>query len=226
MKRFRPRRVFGFNDYRRISLTITACGNRPWRAIDWHENPARTASEHGVLRIRCAAWRASQRARSQIIAVFVKNSPIQASAREVFAWHQSPGALKDLIPPWEKVTVEQAPASLADGAVAVLVLRVGPFKLRWVARHRDFIDRGDHGGEFTDEQVSGPFASWVHRHIVRATGPNSCVLEDRIEYAVPLGRLGETLAGWHVRKKLRRMFDYRHAATISAVQSAGSLDGR
>lgn len=116
------------------------------------------------------------------------------------------------------MTVEQAPASLGNGDVAVLVLRLGPLKLRWVARHRDFIDRGEQGGEFTDEQVSGPFSSWVHRHIVRATGPASCVLEDRIEYQVPFGRLGDALAGWHIRKKLARMFDYRHAATISAAR--------
>jgi len=121
--------------------------------------------------------------------------------------------------------VEQPPSSLGDGAIAVLVLRIGPIKLRWVARHRDFIDRGVDGGEFTDEQVSGPFASWVHRHVVRATGPASCVLEDRIEYAVRMGRLGELLAGWHVRKKLTRMFDYRHAATISAVQASRSDRG-
>lgn len=159
--------------------------------------------------------------RSPSIPVFIKSSEIQAPAREVFAWHQTAHALKTLIPPWERVTIEQAPASLADGALAVLVLHVGPFNLRWVARHRDFIDRGEQGGEFTDEQVSGPFASWLHRHLVRATGPASCVLEDRIEYALPFGWLGETLAGGHVRKKLARMFDYRHAATISALRPAG-----
>jgi ligand-binding SRPBCC domain-containing protein len=158
--------------------------------------------------------------------VFIKSSEIPASAREVFAWHQTPNALKTLIPPWERVTVEQAPTSLSDGALAVLVLHVGPFKLRWVARHRDFIDRGEQGGEFTDEQVSGPFASWVHRHIVRATGPTKCVLEDRIEYSVPFGRVGETLAGWHVRKKLARMFDFRHEATITALRPAGGHHDR
>jgi hypothetical protein len=164
--------------------------------------------------------------RRLIIAVFSKSSEIQAYARDVFAWHQSPDALRKLIPPWENVIVEQAPTSLGDGATAVLVLHVGPFKLRWVARHRDFIDRGEDGGEFTDEQVSGPFASWVHRHVVRKTGPSSCVLEDRIKYAVPLGQLGELLAGWHVRKKLTRMFDYRHAATISALQASRSDRGQ
>ncbi len=152
--------------------------------------------------------------------MFVKSSEIQASARDVFAWHQSPDALQKLIPPWERVTIEQAPTSLGNGALAVLVLHVGPIKLRWIARHRDFIDRGEQGGEFTDEQVSGPFASWVHRHVVRATGPTSCVLEDRIEYAVRLGWIGNTQAGWHVRRKLARMFDYRHAVTASALQPA------
>ena len=143
----------------------------------------------------------------------------------MFVWHQSPDALARLIPPWERVEVEQAPASLGDGQIAVLVLRVGPFKLRWVAKHRDLIDRGEDGGEFTDEQVSGPFASWVHRHIVRATAPDRCVLEDRIEYSLPGGRLGEFVAGWHVRRKLNRMFEYRHQATKAAVLGEGINHG-
>ena len=130
-----------------------------------------------------------------------------------------------LIPPWERVTIEQAPTSLGDGAIAVLVLHIGPVKLRWVAKHSNFIDRGEDGGEFTDEQVSGPFASWVHRHTVRATGPTSCVLEDHIEYSLPLGWLGEILTGWHVRKKLARMFDYRHATTITALELNGMKNG-
>jgi ligand-binding SRPBCC domain-containing protein len=151
------------------------------------------------------------------IAAFVKSTEIAASARAVFAWHQSPDALQKLVPPWEPVTVEKAPASLADGETAVLRLRLGPLRLRWVARHRRFIDRGDDGGEFTDDQVSGPFASWSHRHVVTRVGPARCVLEDRIEYTLIGGRLAELVAGWYVRRKLKRMFDYRHEVTKTAV---------
>ncbi len=159
------------------------------------------------------------------IASFVKCSEISASARDVFAWHQSPDALKKLIPPWDRVTIEQSPQSLGDGSIAVLVLHTGPLKQRWVALHRDFVDRGEEGGEFTDEQVSGPFAAWVHRHVVRSTGSQRCVLEDKIEYAVPLGWVGEVMAGWYVRRKLKKMFDYRHAATVSALQALGKIHG-
>lgn len=165
-----------------------------------------------------------QGARQEVgLQVYTKTSEIQAEARAVFAWHQSPGALTALIPPWERVTVEQAPASLADGQTAVLVMHLGPFKLRWVARHSGFVDRGEDGGEFTDTQVSGPFASWVHRHSVRAVGAGRCVLEDRIEYALPMGWVGQFVAGWHVRRKLDRMFAYRHEATKRAVRVGGDL---
>lgn len=150
--------------------------------------------------------------------VFVKRSEFAASAREVFAWHQNPEALAKLIPPWERVTIEAFPASLGNGHEAVLVMHVGPMKLRWVARHRDLVDRGDEGGEFTDEQVSGPFRSWVHRHLVRGVGEGRSVLEDRIEYELPMGRVGELLAGWHVRRKLCTMFEYRHEVTRAMVE--------
>lgn len=151
----------------------------------------------------------------------VFRSRLGASARRVFSWHQSPEALRELIPPWEPVNVETPPPNLRDGAVAVLRVGVWPVRLRWVAEHRGFQDRGDEGGEFTDVQVKGPFAYWHHRHIVQAAeSAGACVLEDRVTYALPLGAMGNLAAGWFVRRKLARMFRFRHEATARAVGAA------
>ena len=147
------------------------------------------------------------------MSTYHKRTRIQAPASRVFAWHQSPDALVKLIPPWEKVTVEQAPPSLGDGARAVLVIRNGPITLRWVAEHHGFEDRGEAGGEFSDTQVSGPFKSWTHRHLVEADGRDACFLDDRIEYELPAGALGRLVGGAITRGKLERMFEFRHETT-------------
>lgn len=156
--------------------------------------------------------------------LFAKRSRLNAPASRVFAWHQAPDALTKLIPPWEKVKVEKAPKSLRHGERAVLVMRIGPFKKRWVAEHRDFDDRGEAGGEFADFQVSGPFRSWTHRHIVRADSPTTCMLEDFIEYELPGGKLGRLFGGWLARRKLERMFEFRHAATRAEVEKPGNAE--
>lgn len=156
------------------------------------------------------------------IATFVYTSEFGTDAATLFRWHSSQEALETLIPPWEPVEVERAPASLRDGETAVLVIRLGPLRQKWVALHRDYVDRGEAGGEFTDEQVEGPFARWVHRHLVEAVGPRKARLEDRIDYALPLGPIGQAAAGWLVRRKLRRMFEYRHRVTGEAVSAERS----
>ncbi len=151
--------------------------------------------------------------------MFHKRSRIDAPAARVFAWHQSPDALTRLIPPWENVQVEKPPASLGNGDRAVLVIRNGPLRLRWVAEHHGFEDRGVAGGEFTDIQVSGPFRSWRHRHLVESDGPDACWLDDRIEYELPLGLLGRLGGGWVTRRKLERMFEFRHEVTRRETQT-------
>ena len=149
---------------------------------------------------------------------FRKQSILRATAREVFAWHLRPDALESLIPPWEKVRIEKRPESLMDGQQAILVLSVGPFKVRWVAEHTGFKDLGENGGEFTDFQVTGPFKAWRHRHIVRPDGRDRAVLEDIVEYELPMGFLGSTFGGAITRHKLQRMFDFRHDATRKALE--------
>lgn len=140
-------------------------------------------------------------------AVFASTVPVPADA--LFAWHERPGAFERLQPPWERVELVEAPESLRDGSRAVLKIAIGPFRKTWIAEHRGYVA----GRQFQDVQVKGPFARWVHTHRVTPEGPERARLEDDIDYALPLGFLGRWLGGASVRKKLRRMFTYRHVTT-------------
>ncbi len=145
--------------------------------------------------------------------VFVKRSRLEAPAEEVFRWHAAPGALERLTPPWERVQVLERTGGIENGGRVVLRMGFGPLAVRWVAEHSYYIE----GRQFRDVQVAGPFARWEHTHRVEPDGPSACWLEDHIEYALPFGLLGRWLAGALVRRRLERLFDYRHNATAAAL---------
>ncbi len=137
---------------------------------------------------------------------FHYRSRIDAPIEEVFAWHARPGALERLIPPWENVRVLERQGGLEAGSRTVISLRKGPLSVRWTAEHRDYVD----GRQFVDEQVEGPFDSWVHAHRFLPEGDDACVIEDEIDYRLPYGALGAWLVGGAVRRDLERSFPFRH----------------
>jgi len=61
-----------------------------------------------------------------------------------------------------------------------------------------------------DVAISGPFPSWNHLHRFEPDGPDASWLEDRIEYAMPGGALGSAFGASIVKRRLERMFRYRH----------------
>jgi ligand-binding SRPBCC domain-containing protein len=144
---------------------------------------------------------------------FVYRSLMPASADAVFAWHARPGALERLTPPWESVRVLEQTGGVEDGRV-ILEVHAGGRWRRWVAQHGDY----QPGRQFCDVQVEGPFAHWRHCHRVIPDGPDRCFLEDDIEYALPLGSLGTLLGGALVRRKLERLFRYRHEMTANDLR--------
>jgi ligand-binding SRPBCC domain-containing protein len=137
---------------------------------------------------------------------FVKESLIAARPERVFAFHELPDALARLTPPWEKARVVQPAPDLRVGSTAIVETRLfGLFPMRWVAKHTLY----DPPRMFEDVQVSGPFHSWRHRHIVEPHQDGS-ILRDDVEYEPPLGFIGRLSAPLLIVPRLRRLFDYRH----------------
>ena len=157
--------------------------------------------------------------------IFERRLGLPVDAAEAFAWHARPGALDRLIPPWESVRIADRGEGVRDGSLVKLIAKIGPLKLPWLAEHHGY----DAGHCFRDTQRSGPFAAWEHLHQFESDSAGRGILQDRIEYRLPGGPLGSLFGGNLVRRKLDRMFDYRHNTTHADLaahakyQGAGSM---
>lgn len=142
---------------------------------------------------------------------FVRSTRLPVDVDEAFAWHERPGALQRLSPPFLPGKVERSDGSITPGSE--VVLRLGPPRLapRWVARHTTY----EPPREFAEYQASGPFAAWNHRHRFAPDATDRALLTDDVTYRLPLGQLGEAVAGPLVRQQIARMFAYRHRVTVA-----------
>jgi hypothetical protein len=146
---------------------------------------------------------------------FEKRSRISAPPERVFSFHEAPDALERLTPPWESARVVERSGGILPDAHVVLETRIGPLKTRWIAEHT----RYEKPRLFQDVQLSGPFRKWEHTHLIDPDGEGGSWLTDHIEYELPLGPLGALLGGSFVRRRLQRMFDYRHDVTRRACEA-------
>ena len=144
-----------------------------------------------------------------MVTTFEKQIKLSVSAEEAFAWHERAGAIDRLIPPWESVSVLKRGDGIRDGSIVELAQRLGPLRLKWVAKHHGY----EVGQSFRDTQVAGPFAAWEHVHQFRQNEDGNGVLTDHIEYRVPGGFIGRLLGGPLVEQKVDTMFTYRHNTT-------------
>lgn len=130
---------------------------------------------------------------------------------DVFAFHEREDALPRLSPPFPPVRVVSRTGGIRPGAE--VELRIGP--VRWLARHTGY----ERPRLFVDEQVRGPFASWVHRHEFEAVDARTTRLTDRVTFTLPGGRIVNALFGRLVALSLVPMFRFRHRATREACEA-------
>lgn len=144
-----------------------------------------------------------------MIGMFKFRSKIPVTVDQAFRWHERPGALDRLIPPWENVRILKRANSIEPGSRVVMRMRLGGIPINWVAEHTEL----HHNDYFRDRQVSGPFARWEHTHRFSPVDGDHCVLEDEVDYRIPGGSLGERFGKSQVEQMLLQMFRYRHDTT-------------
>lgn len=143
--------------------------------------------------------------------LFVYCSSIAAPSTQVFGWHCRDGAFERLNPPWQPFIVKERKGHIDTGGYVTIQMPLIKhiISITWILKHIDYIE----GKQFRDIQISGPFSSWSHTHLFESKDVASSILEDRIEYSLPLGILGKVFSQTMVKKKLKEIFEYRHTIT-------------
>lgn len=150
---------------------------------------------------------------------FTRLVVLPVPARVAFAWHEKPGALEVLTPPWESIRLVSMSNGIRHGSRVTVRAKVGPLIgmwTTWVMEHYDYRE----GVEFNDRMLRGPFPLWEHRHhfVDRGEGDEgTCLMTDTIRYRLPLGVAGRLAAGWFTRRKLEKLFAWRHAVTRASL---------
>lgn len=140
--------------------------------------------------------------------VFESRQEVPAPLAEVFAFFSEASNLPRLTPPalgFRMLT--PGPVRMAEGTVVDYRIRLLVVPWRWRAR----ISKWNPPREFHDEQLRGPYRTWVHRHEFAAIDVRRTLVSDHVTFSLPLPPLGE-IGLPLVRLMVRRVFDYRRQA--------------
>ncbi len=115
-------------------------------------------------------------------------------------------AFERLTPAWADVQVKGAPKKLEKGLkIDLTVRKFGiPVECQFVVTDLE-TDKF-----FADQQLKGPFAFWRHEHKFVGISDSRSLMNDSVQYSLPLGFLSEGFAGPLMDKDLERLFRYRH----------------
>ena len=139
---------------------------------------------------------------------FQVNSPLERVAE----FHSRSTSMAAITPPPVIIRVQHAPPVLMDGDEMDFTMWLGPFPIHWLAR----IEAASFDG-FTDRQLSGPFAEWVHRHTFVAVDEHTTDVVDEISLRLRSHPLW-WLVGMGMRLGLPILFAYRAWKTRRKLQ--------
>ncbi|PYJ03582.1 MAG: CDP-paratose 2-epimerase [Verrucomicrobia bacterium] len=122
----------------------------------------------------------------------------------VFTFFSDVANLPRVEPPWLGFQIiSPLPIVMQKGTIIEFKLRLLSLPVRW----QSLISQWDPPQMFADEQLRGPFKTWVHIHRFQEL-TSGTLMEDEVEYSLPFSRLGE-MADPLIRRQITRIFRFR-----------------
>lgn len=138
-----------------------------------------------------------------MVDVLIRKQWLPATLEAVWAFFSNPENLNEITPPELHFEfVDGAPRAMFAGQIIRYRIRLLPgVRMLWVTE----IAHVEPFQYFVDEQRLGPYRFWYHLHRFEPEGDGVWVI-DEVTYALPRGA---GFLAWWVKRRLRRIFDYR-----------------
>jgi uncharacterized protein YbjT (DUF2867 family)/ligand-binding SRPBCC domain-containing protein len=131
---------------------------------------------------------------------------------EVFSFFARPENLGRLTPPHMRFELRSSDLRMRDGLE--IDYRVRPL-LGIPAGWRSRITEYEPPYRFRDDQVRGPYRSWIHAHAF-APDPAGTLVTDEVTYELPFGPIGSVAQRAVVGREVEHVFRYR-AQALAAI---------
>jgi ligand-binding SRPBCC domain-containing protein len=124
---------------------------------------------------------------------------------EVFDFFADAGNLEAITPPELQFQIlTPRPIEMRRGQLVEYRMSLYGISFSWLTE----ISVWEPGTRFVDQQLKGPYRTWIHEHRFESIGPSKTRVSDDVRYSLPfepLGRIAHPL----VRAKLDRIFSFR-----------------
>lgn len=98
------------------------------------------------------------------------------------------------------------PIAMRQDTLIDYKIGLGPFPMKW----RTLISVWQPPHEFVDEQIKGPYRTWIHRHRFEECDDGTRII-DYVRFELPLTQLGDIVAPL-IYRQLRGIFEHRNRA--------------
>lgn len=126
---------------------------------------------------------------------------------EAWKFFSTPRNLDKITPEEMKFKITNNPPDKTYvGQMITYKIGIVPFiDSNWVTEITQLVEKE----YFVDEQRFGPYAMWHHEHHFEKISETETLMRDIVNFKMPLGILGDIVAGGAVRNKVREIFESR-----------------